>query len=477
MAAEAGAPPRAASPWPVILVVCLGAFVGQVDASIVQLALPTLERAFDSGLAAVGWVSIGYSLAFAAALPVFARLAEMGHRKVMYVSGFALFGLFSALCGLAPSLGWLVAIRMLQGASGALLGANSIVILVLASGAAMRGRALGVFATAQAVGVCLGPALGGIILGSLSWHWIFWVTVPVAVVATALGWRSVPTDGSSDVRERFDVTGALLLVPALAASLLAVTELQSWSTAAVVGVLVVVAALGVGFVVRERRTAEPLLQLGLFRSRAFSGGTVAVLLSYALLYGMFFAMSFALVNGYGDSPLAAGLHLAVVPLALGLVAPLAGGWADRHPRRVMLIGMALCVTALVPLAANLHAHGRMPVVLLSLAVYGAGLGCFIAPNNNATLKAAPPEHAGQAGGLLNLMRAFGTATGVAAMSSLLAWRLETITGLSTGTHTVASTSLLEAVRQSLVLLAVLAVVAAITANLRDRPPTARAHDA
>jgi EmrB/QacA subfamily drug resistance transporter len=470
MAADAGAPPRAASPWPVILVVCLGAFVGQVDASIVQLALPTLERTFDSGLAAVGWVSIGYSLAFAAALPVFARLAEMGHRKVMYVCGFALFGLFSALCGFAPSLGWLVAFRVLQGASGALLGANSIVILVLASGAAMRGRALGIFATAQAVGVCLGPALGGIILGSLSWHWIFWVTVPVAIVATAVGWRFVPTDRASGVRERFDVPGALLLVPALAASLLAVTELQSWSAAAIVGVLVVVAALGVGFVVRERRTAEPLLQLGLFRSRAFSGGTVAVLLSYALLYGMFFAMSFALVNGYADSPLAAGLHLAVVPLALGLVAPFAGGWADRHPRPVMIAGMVMCVVALVPLAANLRASGSMTVVLVALAVYGAGLGCFIAPNNNATLKAAPPEHAGQAGGLLNLMRAFGTATGVALMSSLLAWRLAAITGVSTGTHTVAPSALLDAVRQSLVLLAVLAVAAAITANLRDRRP-------
>jgi MFS family permease len=236
-----------------------------------------------------------------------------------------------------------------------------------------------------------------------------------------------------------------------------------------VGTLVIVAALGVGFVVRERRTATPLLQLGLFRSRAFSGGTVAVLLSYALLYGMFFAMSFAHVNGYGDSPLSAGLHLAVVPLALGLVAPFSGDQAERHPHRVMLIGMTLCAAALVPLAANLHTHGSMPVVLVSLAAYGAGLGCFIAPNNNATLKAAPPEHAGQAGGLLNLMRAFGTATGVAAMSSLLAWRLQAITGVTTGTHTVAASALLAAVRQSLVLLAVFAVAAAVAATLRDRP--------
>lgn len=470
MSSEVLGTSRARSPWPVILTVCLGAFVGQVDASIVQLALPALEKAFDAQLDAVSWVAIAYSLAFASALPVFARLAEMGGRKKLYVSGFALFGLFSAACGLATSLGWLIGFRALQGASGAMLGANSVVILVTAAGAALRGRAMGVFSTAQAIGICVGPVIGGLILGSFTWPWIFWVTVPVAAVATVLGIKLVPPDEAPRRRAEFDVLGAVLLVPCLAAFLLAITELQTWGPPVIAALVLGVVVLGIAFVVRERRTPSPLLNLELFRSRAFSGGIVAVLLSYAMLYGIFFVMSFALVRGYGDSPLSAGLHLVVIPLALGILAPFAGSWAESRPRAVMLTGMALCFVALVPLRFALTGDpSTMPVVLLSLAAYGAGLGLFIAPNNTATLKAAPPERAGQAGGLLNLLRAFGTATGIAVMSAVLTAAIAADLGHPAGTHRVPSHVLLEGARTSLLVLGAFAVLAAVAATLRDRP--------
>ncbi|MEJ1935850.1 MFS transporter, partial [Nostoc sp. NIES-2111] len=262
--------------------------------------------------------------------------------------------------------------------------------------------------------------------------------------------------------------------------LLAITKVQAWGTLPVAGLALAAIVLAAAFVMRERRTATPLLNLHLFRSAAFSGGTVAVLLSYAMLYGMFFAMSFALVRGFGDSPLAAGLHLAIVPVALGLVAPFAGGWADRRPRSVMLTGMALCLVALAPLWAGLSAgSGGMPLSMAALAIYGAGLGCFIAPNNAATLKAAPADHAGQAGGLLNLMRAFGTAAGIAAMSSVLAWRIAVAAGEVKATHLLPPPVLLGAVRESLVLLAVFAVLAAAAAWLQGRaaPPVPAAKQA
>jgi MFS family permease len=138
-------------PWLVIAVACLGAFAGQVDASILQLGLPKLESTFRSPLNDVSWVAVAYSLSFAATLPIYARFAEIAGRKLMYILGFALFGLFSALCGFAPDLPWLIAFRVLQGVSGALLGANSVVILVSAAGVARRARAMGLFAAAQAV--------------------------------------------------------------------------------------------------------------------------------------------------------------------------------------------------------------------------------------------------------------------------------------------------------------------------------------
>ncbi len=463
---------RSYYPWLVVGTTCIAAFVGQVDASIVQLALPVLEHEFDAPLNMVSWVAVGYVLAFASVLPVFARIAEISGRKLMYLFGFGLFGLSSALCGLAPSLLWLVAFRVGQGIGGAMLGANSVVILVTAAGQHRRGRAMGIFAAAQAVGVSVGPAFGGFLLGALSWRWIFWVTVPVALAAVVIGWLVVPQTTNLSTDRRFDGRGALLLVPALIASLMAITESNAWGllSAWTIACVSVALALIAAFVWRERTTPAPLIDLSLFRRPAFSGGCIAAILSYAMLYGMFFAMAFALVRGYHDQPLAAGLRLTIIPIALGLVAPFSGALYERHPRLVMGAGMAICVAAVLALVRLLTGtSGSLPGVMLALAVFGAGLGVFIAPNNSATVSAAPTDKSGEAGGLLNLMRMFGTGLGVAAASSVLSWRLQLATGV--GEHTVAASeqALLAAIGDVLLMLAAFAVIAATASQLRTRP--------
>jgi EmrB/QacA subfamily drug resistance transporter len=458
-----------AYPWLVVGTVSIGAFVGQVDASIVQLALPALETAFGAGLGAVSWVALAYMLAFACALPVFARLAEIAGRKTLYLAGFALFALFSALCGFAPSLGALIVFRLLQGVAGALLGANSVVILVAAVGPERRGKALGIMAAAQAVGLGLGPALGGILLGTLGWRWIFWVTVPFAVLAVILGWLIVPKTKTLAADRRFDLPGALLLIPALAALLLAISEGRAWGLsppllACLVGGPLMLAA----FAWRETRTPAPLIDLRLFRSPAFSAGGVGVLVSYAMLYGLFFAMAFALVRGYHDAPLVAGLRLTIVPAALGLVAPFAGAASAKRPRLVMVAGMALCgLSALALMQMLTGAPETLGAVMISLAAYGAGLGFYIAPNNSATLGAAPAEKSGVAGGLLNLLRVFGSGAGVAAASALLGWRLEEAIGPRGVTSDAPEAALLAAVGAVLVLLAALAAIGAAAALVRD----------
>jgi EmrB/QacA subfamily drug resistance transporter len=449
-------------PWLVVGTTCLAAFVGQVDASIVQLALPTLEHAFDARLSAVSWVAIAYVLAFAAILPVFARLAETAGRKTMYLAGFAMFGLASAACGLAPSLGWLIAFRALQGASGAMLGANSIVILVSAAGAQRRGQAMGIFAAAQAVGISVGPACGGILLGLLSWHWVFWVSAPFSLAGAVLGWFIVPQTTNRSADRRFDAPGAVLLMPALASLLLAITQLNAWGplSPSVLGCAAAAAVLLAAFVWREGRAPAPLINLAIFRAPGFSSGGVGVVLSYAMLYGMFFAMSFALVRGYHDAPLSAGIRLAIVPVALGVVAPFSGGLFETHGRAIMGTGALVCAAAAVALRFALTGTpaSLLPAMAL-LAAYGAGLGLFIAPNNTATLNTAPPERSGQAGGLLNLMRAFGTGFGVAAASVLLSWRLSLSIGLVGRTEGAPPAALLAAIGDVLLMLAAFAVVA------------------
>ncbi|MBV8968463.1 MAG: MFS transporter, partial [Verrucomicrobia bacterium] len=266
----------------------------------------------------------------------------------------------------------------------------------------------------------------------------------------------------------------VLLTPALTTLLMGIMELHAWGPLSAPTLVCVGAAaiLFGAFVWREIKTHAPLLDLHLFQSPAFSGGVIAAVLSYAMLYGIFFSMSFALVRGYHASPLDAGLRLTVVPLALGIVAPFSGGMYERHPRLVPIGGMAICVCATVALNALLTGSSMsLPGVMIALAAFGSGLGLFIAPNNSATISAAPAERSGQAGGLLNLMRVFGTGLGVAAASTLLAWRLERATGVRGRTVAVSESDLLGAVGDVLLMLAAFAVIAG-AATLARQPAAA-----
>jgi EmrB/QacA subfamily drug resistance transporter len=463
-------------PWLVVAMACVAAFIGQLDASIVQLALPELEHVFDAPLHAVSWVAVGYVLGFAAILPVFSRLAEMAGRKLMYLAGFTLFGLVSALCGLAPDLPSLIGLRVLQGMSGAMLGANSVVIVVAAVGAANKGRALGFIAAAQAVGVSAGPALGGMLLGALGWRWIFWVSVPFALAAAIVGWLVVPRTVSVNADQRFDAPGAIMLVPALTTVFLALTHLHAWGLWSAPTLACIAAALVLlfAFTRREERVPAPLLDVLLFRLPPFTGGCVAVVLSYAMLYAMFFVVSFALVRGYHDTPLAAGLRLSIIPIALALVAPVSGGLADRYPRLTPVAGMATCIAGALALGRIMTGTAQsMPATMVALAVFGTGLGLFIAPNNSATLGAAPPQRTGQAGGLLNLLRAFGTGLGVAAASTVLSWRLAESSAALGRTVGLPEAALLAAVGDVLTMVAAFALIAGAASLVRARPAGVR----
>ncbi len=215
-------------PWLVVGTTCISGFIGQLDASIVQLALPTLEREFNVSLNAVSWVAIAYSLAFAAILPVFARLSEIFGRKLPSVAGYAVFTIASALCGMVSDLRLLIAFRIIQGVGGALIGANSIAILVKAAGAARRGRAMGILAAAQAVGISTGPVIGGLLLATLGWRSVFWVSVPFGFLGAVVSWFVFPQTTELARDKRIDWLGALLLTPALTSIILVLSKLQAW---------------------------------------------------------------------------------------------------------------------------------------------------------------------------------------------------------------------------------------------------------
>ena len=208
---------------------------------------------------------VGYMLAVACALPIFARLAEIAGRKTFFLSGFASFAILSTLCGLAPTLASLTGLRVLLGVGAAMTGANSVVILVTAAGPERRGKALGIMAAAQAVGFALGPTLGGLLLGTLGWRWVFWVNVPLSVAAFVLSWLIVPKTAAFAGDKRFDWPGAMLLVPGLATLLVAIAQFHAWGFSPLLVACVVAAPiLLAGFVWRELGTAFPLVDCGCF---------------------------------------------------------------------------------------------------------------------------------------------------------------------------------------------------------------------
>jgi EmrB/QacA subfamily drug resistance transporter len=454
--------------WLIVGVTCIGAFIGQLDGSIVQLALPALSQAFNVSVDDVRWVAIVYPLFFAAFLPVVGRVCDIYGRKHIYLLGFALFSIASLLSGFATSLETLVLLRIAQGIGGAMLGANSMTILMKSIAIERRGQAIGLYTTAQAVGVCTGPLVGGLLLQALGWQWIFWVTVPFGLAATIAGWLILPITHDVVRGRPFDFAGALFVVPSLLLTILVLNQTSVWPLASP-KMLLCVAATAIFFALflrRERVAPWPLIDLTLLRHRVFTAGSLGVALGYALIFSMFFLMSFALIHGFHNSPRLAGVKLAVIPIAIGLFAPVGIALSGRlGSRLVRVCGMALTAAAVLALSAiAVHPIGSLVSGLSAFAVFGIGLGLFMAPNNHATLEAAPASYATQAASLLNLVRVFGGCVGVSIASSMMSWRMAQFDAYFGGRP------LIDAIESSLAVLVVFALAAIAATLVRPRRP-------
>lgn len=404
--------------WLAVGTVCFGAFMGQLDASIVTLTFPALRTAFHASLAGVQWVSLSYLLTVVALLAPAGRLADALGRKQLYLYGFALFTLGSAACGLAPSLGVLIGCRVLQGLGAAMLQANSVALVTTSVPATRMRTALGVQAAAQALGLALGPTLGGVLVDVLGWRWVFGVNVPVGVLGLIAGRYLLPRTRQRNPVGRFDFLGLGLLIVSSTALLLAVSSvsglaLPGWSVAAL---LVVGLGAGYGFVVRTR-AGGGLIDLRLLRRRQVSGGLAAALGGYLVLFGPLVLVPVVLTAG-GASAIRAGIICTALPAGFGLAATvgtrlLPRSWSNA---RRCVSGALLCVMALVGLIVV--PFGGAGFILL-LGLLGVGLGLFTPPNNAMVMGAIPAAQSGMGGGLVNMARGIGTALGVAVMTCVL----------------------------------------------------------
>jgi EmrB/QacA subfamily drug resistance transporter len=460
--------------WLVVGTVCVGALLGQLDASIAGLVLPTLEDVFRAPVADVSWVAIAYLLTLAVLIVPIGRLADLAGRKLLYTLGFLVFVCGSSLCGFAPGLGWLIAARVVQAVGAAMLQANSVAIITAAVARRQLGRAIGVQGAAQAVGLAVGPSVGGLVIDALGWQGVFFIAVPFGLLGTVLGWLVLPCTehaATSPRRPPFDWPGTVLLAPSIGLVFLALTFGNEWGwTSALFGGCVLLAAVGLGaFVLAERRAPSPLVRLELLRVPAFGLGLLAALASYAVLFGALFLMPFYLERVLGFDPRSAGLLLSPLPIAIGVLAPIAGAVTDRVGSRLpMTLGMTLAAVALLSLAVVWLKP--LEVTLGLLGLLGVGLGLFTPPNNSAVMGSLPADRLGMGSGVLNMARSLGTSFGVATTGAILGLSLRYLTGQPTTTTLDAPVDALRsAFHVTLFFLAGLAVVAGVVSLARGAP--------
>jgi EmrB/QacA subfamily drug resistance transporter len=410
----------------VVSVLSLAVFMSSLDLFIVNLAFPYIGRQYSgTSLSSLSWVLNGYTIVFAAVLVPAGRWADRVGRLRVLIAGLVAFSFGSLLCGLAPGVPELIGARVIQAAGAGLMVPASLSLLLAAVPAASRARAIGTWSALGALGAALGPVIGGSLV-QLSWRWVFWINLPVGLVAVLLARRVVPESRDERVQGRPDLLGAFLLAAAVGLIALALVEAPAWGwgSARVAGLAIAAVACGAAMVARSRRHHSPVIELSLLRSRTFSGTFAASVLYYAG-FGAFVLNSVEFLTGeWHYSAVRAGLAIGPGPL---MVLPFARLVAPRLAARlggagrVAVLGCAVNVGAQVLWLAQMQADPAYLTRLLpAQLIGGAGVGLTIPSLLSAGSAALPPDRFGTGSGVLNMARQVGTVLGVAGLVALLA---------------------------------------------------------
>ncbi|MEZ1315120.1 MFS transporter [Pseudomonas fluorescens] len=401
----------------------LSILLSSLGTSIANIGLPTLAQVFDASFQQVQWVVLAYLLAITTLIVSAGRLGDLIGRRRLLLAGIGLFALASFLCSLAPTLGWLVGARALQGLGAAAMMALTMAFVGAAVPKEKTGSAMGLLGTMSAIGTATGPSLGGLLITGFGWQALFLASVPLGLLALYLAHRFLPADRPQPVNGRsgFDALGTLLLALTLAAYSLAMTLGRGHFTALNLGLLLA-AGIGLGlFVFTERRVASPLIRLTLFRNRVLSSSLAMSTLVATVIMTMLVVGPFYLTHGLGLNPMAAGLVLAVGPGVAALTGVPAGRVADRFGAQRMtvvgLLGMALGCLALALLPHTVGVAGYV----VSVVVLTLGYGVFQTANNTTVMSDVASEQRGVISGMLNLSRNLGLITGASLMGAVFAF--------------------------------------------------------
>jgi len=407
----------------ILAICCMSLFMVGMDTTIVTIALPTIGQDLNAGISGLQWTIDAYALVLGSLLMFSGSMADRLGRRRVFLVGLALFGSASLLCSLAPDINWLIAFRAVQGIGGSMLNpvALSIVSNVFTDDRE-RARAVGIWAGVFGLSMALGPLVGGLLIGaSLGWRSLFWINVPVALIALFLTWRFVPESRAAHPR-RIDPAGQVLIIAMLTALTYAIIDGQDagWTSPTILASFAVAGLALIGLLIYEPRLREPLLELRFFASVPFSGASAIALIAFAAVGGFALITTLYLQEVRGYSALQAGLLFVPVAAAAIVSGPLSGRLVANRGPRLSLLAAGAALTLCAVMLTGLTATTSVGWLVASYVVFGLGFGMVSAPVNNTALSGMPRSQSGVAAAIVSTGRQVGQTLGVAVAGSIIA---------------------------------------------------------
>jgi EmrB/QacA subfamily drug resistance transporter len=408
--------------WWTLAAVSFGLFMIMLDNTVVNVALPSMQRALRIGPSELEWVVVGYAVSFATFMLTGGKLADLYGRRLLFVVGLAVFTVSSLACGLAPNAGFLIGARVVQGVGAAIMSPATLGIITATFPPRQRGTAIGIWAGTSAMALAIGPLVGGLLAEKVNWSWIFYINIPVGIVGIAMAFWAIDESRDTSHEQRLDLPGLLTSGASLFALTYALIEANNygWTSPRILALFVLAAVLLALFIALESRQRLPMLDLALFRNPTFSGANLTMLLVTLAMFGIFFYNSLFIQNVLGYSAIQTGAIFLPMTVLIILIAPRAGKLTDRVGARwLMGGGLALLSVSLV-IFAQLERTSNFWNILPGLLVGGVGMALVMTPATAAAMGSVPTDKAGVGSAVLNCSRQVGGSLGIAVMGAVVA---------------------------------------------------------
>jgi EmrB/QacA subfamily drug resistance transporter len=461
--------------WLTLAAVAFGLFMIMLDNTVVNVALPSIQRDLETDLSELEWIVTGYALTFAALMLIGGKVADAYGRRLIFVVGIAVFTLASLWCGLATSGDMLITARVVQGVGAALMNPATLSIIAATFPPRERGTAIGIWAGVSALALAIGPLVGGLITQHLDWSWIFFVNIPVGILGIAASYAFID-ESRDETHVRLDIPGLATSGIGLFAVTYALIEANTygWGSTRIVGAFVVAIIAFVSFVLLERHQRAPMLPLELFRNRTYTGANSVILLVALAMFGVFFFVSLYMQQVLGYSAVQTGAAFLPMTVLIILVAPIAGKASDRiGSRSLMTTGMVLIAVQLLYFS-TLDVDSTFWSLLPAFLVGGVGMALTMTPSAAAATRGVPVDKAGVGAAVLNAARQVGGAMGIAVMGAIMAHeaggtRPPAGTTLTDAQQAAFKSAFIDGFQSALLVAALIAFVGAIVAFVLVRP--------